>query len=249
MSKNRNVVCVLAGIIGFCGATRADIVLQTDVPGANSTGANPLEFNIYNNAGVAFPVRVTDITRGMTPAQKAARIREAVMRDAPAFLRGTGGILNNVTLNNSAKKVRLVSDPTKEDFDKLNSDVLASASFGGSGTSTGLDPDGNSSIIRCGIEGMYIAELNAPSSMSASQILTDLASMLTDHGIEAEYSAGQGELTLTDLIGSSENFVFGSSDTGFSMQAQIISVPAPAGACVLGAIGLMQMRRRRAPSC
>src|SRR5687768_9733713 len=146
MKVNRTLAPALFCALSLAGVSHADIILQTDVPGANSTAANPLALDIFNNAGVAFRVNVTDVTRGMTPDQKAARIRAAVLRDAPAFLRGNGGILNHVTLNNSAKKVKLVSDPTKEDFDKLNADRLAIASFGGTGTATGLDPDGNSSM-------------------------------------------------------------------------------------------------------
>ncbi len=81
--------------------------------------------------------------------------------------------------------------------------------------------------------------------MSQSQLLSSLRSLLNSNGVPAQLNAEQTEITLTDMLGADQNFVFGSSDTGFAVQGQLEVVPAPAGAAVLAALGLMQFRRRR----
>ncbi len=232
-----------------------DVALFTDIPGASSSAAMPLTILIYNRAGVATTVNVTNIVGGGGPgsdtaSSKAAKIRAAINAQAPAY--GAGGILNDVHIN-STNRIRIAKDPTKEGLDKLNPniDYTASLQNGGSNPS-GVNPGGGQSVVQVGIQGVYVASLMPTSSMTSNSVFMSLANLLDTHGVAAHYDSVGKDLLIDQVIPSSEAFVFGNTDTGLSVGAEVSGVPEPgsllvaSASSILGFLGWFGRRRRLA---
>jgi hypothetical protein len=236
------------------GTVHADVALFTDIPGASSTAAAPFALDIFNGAGVATRVNVTNIVGGGGPGSdnansKAAKIRAAINAQAPAF--GAGGIMNDVHIN-STNRVRVVSDPTKEALMAgAAGGVQFTANFGNNGGApTGFNPLGSQSIVQFGIEDVFVAEVMPTSAMTTNEVFGSLASMLTMHGIAANYVTVTDLLTLSNPVPAGDFVVITNTDTGFDINAEISAVPEPASIALttigLLSVALWQRARRRA---
>jgi hypothetical protein len=219
-----------------------DVPLFTDIPGANSSAAMPLRILIYNRAGVATTVNVTNIVGGGGPGSdnansKAAKIRAAINAQAPAY--GAGGIMNDVHINGT-NRIRIAADPTKEGLDTLNPNIDYRASLQNLGpNSSGLNPGGGQSIVRVGVQGVYVASLMPTSSMTSDGVFVTLANSLETHGVAAHYDSMAKDMFIDSVVPSSKAFVFGNTDTGLSIGAEVAGVPEPGSLLVSSATSLL----------
>lgn len=118
---------------------------------------------------------------------------------------------------------------------------------------TGVDPLGQSSRVRFGVEGLHVAEILPVAGQSFADVLVALDSDLTANGVQTFLDLDESTLTLV-IPGQLQSAVlWGNTDVGLDYSFGIAgAVPEPASWALLIAgfalVGISQ-RRRRAAAC
>jgi hypothetical protein len=257
-TRSAFVLPVLAcGLFGPLSA-HANVIITTGGPVAVAAGVTPtLTITAFNNAvpPTPFPITIT-LTNGMTANQKATAIAAAIIDAAngayPGYntkIKGQAAFpyranqdagAGSVTITGT-NSIKFGPDNTGEGINKANmgvKGVLADASFGGSGTATGDNGSGGTSVVSVGIEGEFIATDSRTSGESFLSVLDDLAVELDDNSIPVAVDPTDDTLTLDDPIAGNVNFDFGSTDTGLTIFGDYAAVPEPSTALLLGCLAL-----------
>lgn len=250
-------VVVACAFVLASSVARADVLFSVDVAGAASTKAKPLVINVFNAGGVAFTANVTDINKGDTVPLKALKVANAISQQTPfkASPRDLGGgkFDNPITIKGT-NRVRIGPDPTMEGLNKINMGLKGLefvAAFGGSGSAIGTDPSGGTSVVRAGIDGIFVDEIHPATSESFGDVLKQVDQDLKDHQIKSSYDPNVGVLQVSGIPGD-QDFVFGNTDTGFETFLDAAAVPEPTPLSLLGVMlafgGAIEMVRRRSRS-
>jgi hypothetical protein len=117
---------------------------------------------------------------------------------------------------------------------------------------SGLDAEGEPSVVQFGIEDQYVAEIFPGFGQSDALILQLLASDLVAHGIAAIFDPSLISLYLDMVIPDGTRVIWGNTDTGldytFTMVGLAAAIPEPGSLIILvaGLAGLAMLGRCRA---
>jgi hypothetical protein len=203
-----------------------DDAIFTGTANAKSTPGLPFTIQLTDAKGNVYSVMVTNIAAGDSANVKAGKIRAAFPAQGRAFPFKPVGILNQISIAPMPNKIAITTDPTQEKFDKLGKSIQYLAWFANrGGVSSGLDPDGNPSVVQVGVQTGQLTPVLAtvyPSAgESADSVFFELTAQLADDGIDAVYSPDTGTLSLTNALQPYQEFVFGNTDTGLSTSATV----------------------------
>jgi hypothetical protein len=260
---------LLLGMVAFgltliASAARADIRFNTGVPSMAGT----LTITAYDANGTAFPLvvaipaayignpmaaqlKASAIVSEITAASVGRPLNPANNRYTPqnrfpytATQRMAGNPPRPDTLVTIAGTNRVMFGPdnTGEALNRIGpqgNGVLTAMAFGGSGTATGLDASGASSMVDAGIDGEFVAVVTPSPNESFLAVLDQLAVELDDNSIPVTVDPLTDELTLDDPLTATQGFDFGDTDTGFSDFAVASEIPEPATASLLGCAAIV----------
>lgn len=91
---------------------------------------------------------------------------------------------------------------------------MGPANSGITNLATGLDPFDSPSLVEFGIEGRFVASYMPAAGSTDEVILSALADMLDQHGIDATYDSLSRELFLDAPLPDEQFLVWGNTDTG-----------------------------------
>lgn len=120
--------------------------------------------------------------------------------------------------------------------------------FGLPMVATGVDAEGNPSLIEFGIFNTYVASLVPSAGQSDEQIYLTLESLLDSNGLPATYDSFSRTLSLDGTFGEVDALYWAASDTGFAnfltVSFGVSPIPEP-GTALLLATGLAVIASRR----